>query len=141
MRAKFDMKPWVIIVNIFMNPFRGGTTLSKTNARTVVPLLIGAHIICCLCVPRVLFVPLALSPPWAMQEYRAYGTLKAEVFAILNSDVFALAYNYLKILHAFPKVKTSARSVQTTRVVCTNFSRSLYRLQLKFADRYAQAQI
>ena len=75
------------------------------------------------------------------EEYRAYGTLKAEVFAILNSDAFALAYNYLKILHAFPKVKTSARSVQTTRVVCTNFSRSLYRLQLKFADRYAQAQI
>ena len=26
------------------------------------------------CVPRVLFVPLALSPPWALQEYRAYGT-------------------------------------------------------------------
>ena len=39
---------------------------------------------------------------------------------------------------ALPKVKTSAKSVQTTRVVCTNFSRSLYRLQLKFAEGYAQ---
>ena len=46
-----------------------------------------------------------------------------------------------KAVSAFPKVKTSAKSVQTTRVVCTNFSRSLYRLQLKFEDRYAQAQI
>ena len=36
-----------------------------------------------------------------------------------------------------PILKTSAKSVQTTRVVCTNFSRSLYRLQLKFADRCA----
>ncbi len=39
---------------------------------------------------------------------------------------------------ALPKVKTSAKSVQTTRVVCTNFSRSLSRLQLKFAEGYAQ---
>ena len=28
----------------------------------------------CTCLPRVLFVPLALSPPWALQECRAYGT-------------------------------------------------------------------
>ena len=39
---------------------------------------------------------------------------------------------------ALPKVKTSAKSVQTTRVVCTNFSRSLYRLQLKFAEESMQ---
>ena len=39
---------------------------------------------------------------------------------------------------ALPKVKTSTKSVQTTRVVCTNFSRSLYRLQLKFAEGDAQ---
>ena len=56
-------------------------------------------------------------------------------------DAVALTNNYLKISRAFPILKTSAKSVQTTRVVCTNFSRSLYRLQLKFADRYAQAQI
>ena len=46
-----------------------------------------------------------------------------------------------KIMPALPKVKTSAKSVQTTRVVCTNFSRSLYRLQLKFAKGYAQGPI
>ena len=28
----------------------------------------------CTYLPRVLFVPLALSPPWALQECRAYGT-------------------------------------------------------------------
>ena len=27
----------------------------------------------CPCLPRVLFVPLALSPPWALQEYRPKG--------------------------------------------------------------------
>ena len=43
-----------------------------------------------------------------------------------------------KIKTALPKVKTSAKSVQTTRVVCTNFSRSLYRLQLKFAEESMQ---
>ena len=32
---------------------------------------------------------------------------------------------------AFPNLKTSAKSVQTTRVVCTNYGWSLYRLQLK----------
>ena len=42
---------------------------------------------------------------------------------------------------ALPILKTSAKSVQTTRVVCTNFSRSLYRLQLKFAKGYAHAHI
>ena len=38
------------------------------------------------------------------------------------------------MLYAFPKVEHSAKFVQTTRVVCTDFSRSLYRLQLKSAD-------
>jgi len=36
-------------------------------------------------------------------------------------------------MFALPKVKTSARSVQTTRVVSSNFSRSLCRLQLSAA--------
>ena len=34
-------------------------------------------------------------------------------------------------LFARKNVQHSARFVQTTRVVCTNFSRSLYRLRLK----------
>ena len=40
-------------------------------------------------------MPLALSPPWAMQECRTCGTLKAEVFAILNSDALALVLRHL----------------------------------------------
>ena len=44
----------------------------------------------------------------------------------------------LIIISARTKVQHSAKSVQTSRVVCTNFSRSLYRLQLKFADYISQ---
>ena len=42
---------------------------------------------------------------------------------------------------ALPILKTSAKSVQTTRVVCTNFSRSLYRLQLKSPESTTYLQI
>ena len=44
----------------------------KANARVIVPLL-RSSIRFYLCVPRVLFVPLALSPPWALQECRPKG--------------------------------------------------------------------
>ena len=36
-----------------------------------------------------------------------------------------------KIIVAFPKLKTSAKSVQTTAEVCADYTCSLYRLQLK----------
>ncbi len=36
-----------------------------------------------------------------------------------------------KIVLAFPKLKTSAKSVQTTAEVCADYTCSLYRLQLK----------
>ena len=42
-----------------------------------------------------------------------------------------LDYNTPKIVLMLPILKTSAKSVQTTRVVSSNFSCSLYRLQLK----------
>ena len=42
---------------------------------------------------------------------------------------------------AFPILKTSAKSVQTTRVVSSNFSCSLYRLRLKSPEKYAQVRI
>ncbi len=44
-------------------------------------------------------------------------------------------------MFALPKVKTSAKSVQTTRVVSSNFSRSLYRLQLKSPESTMYLQI
>ena len=42
-----------------------------------------------------------------------------------------LDYNTPEIVLTLPILKTSAKSVQTTRVVSSNFSCSLYRLQLK----------
>ena len=36
-----------------------------------------------------------------------------------------------KTISAFPKLKTSAKSVQTTAEVCADYTCSLYRLQLK----------
>ena len=36
-----------------------------------------------------------------------------------------------KMIVAFPKLKTSAKSVQTTAEVCADYTCSLYRLQLK----------
>ena len=63
------------LFDTFIEPLTGAALpRRKTNARVIVPLLIGAHFICSLCVPRVLFVPMARLPPWALQECRAYGT-------------------------------------------------------------------
>ena len=47
------------------------------------------------------------------------------------TELTYIDYRVLKMELALPKLKTTAKSVQTTRVVCTNFSCSLYRLQLK----------
>ena len=50
-------------------------------------------------------------------------------------------YNAHKMMLALSKLKTSAKSVQTTRVVSSNFSRSLYRLQLKSPESITYLQI
>ena len=65
-------KPWVNRRNTFIEPQRGGTNPRQMLAPKV-PLLRSSYFLCT-CLPRVLFVPLALSPPWALQECRAYGT-------------------------------------------------------------------
>ena len=88
-------KPWVNHWNTFIEPHRGGTSVR------VLGVVVGLCLLCCIyplghlrawdsaaptelditfrsCVPRVLFVPLALSPPWAMREcrpFRAHCTL------------------------------------------------------------------
>ena len=49
--------------------------------------------------------------------------------------------NSTQNVSALPKLKTSAKSVQTTRVVSSNFSRSLYRLQLKSPESTTYLQI
>ena len=46
-----------------------------------------------------------------------------------------------KIFSTLPILQTSAKYVQTTRVVCTNFSCSLYRLQLKSPESTTYLQI
>ena len=42
---------------------------------------------------------------------------------------------------AFPKLKTSAKSVQTTAEVCADYTCSLYRLQLKSPESTTYLQI
>ena len=60
---------------------------------------------------------------------------------LTSTCTYSREYVVLKSALTRTKVQHSAKSVQTTRVVCTNFSRSLYRLQLKFAKGYAHARI
>ena len=48
-----------------------------------------------------------------------------------------LCYNTPKIVVMLPILKTSAKSVQTTRVVSSYFSCSLFRLQLKSPEKYS----
>ena len=49
--------------------------------------------------------------------------------------------NQGKIVSAFPKVKTTAKSVQTTAEVCADYTCSLYRLQLKSPESTTYLQI
>ena len=51
------------------------------------------------------------------------------------------ADNSLKILPMFPKLKTSAKSVQTSAEVCADYTCSLYRLQLKSPESIMCLQI
>ena len=46
-----------------------------------------------------------------------------------------------KMIVAFPKLKTSAKSVQTTAEVCADYTCSLYRLQLKSPESTMCLQI
>ena len=46
-----------------------------------------------------------------------------------------------KMIVAFPKLKTSAKSVQTTAEVCADYTCSLYRLQLKSPESTTYLQI
>ena len=66
--------------------------------------------------------------PWAMQEYRPKG-LFYDTFKINVSTSYL--FWYLRT----PKFSTQLKSVQTSAVVCTNFSCSLYRLRRGFENR------
>ena len=92
-------KPWVICYRMFIEPQRGGTTLSKTNACAVVPLL---------------------------------KELLIFVFPVYPGFHFVLCrkswINEVKTMLALPKLKTSAKSAQTSAVVCTDYGWSLQKV-------------
>ena len=46
-----------------------------------------------------------------------------------------------KVVRKLPKLKTSAKSVQTTAEVCADYTCSLYRLQLKSPESTTYLQI
>ena len=46
-----------------------------------------------------------------------------------------------KMIVALPKLKTTAKSVQTTAEVCADYTCSLYRLQLKAPESTTYLQI
>ena len=74
-------KPWVIHCNTFIEPQRGGTLLSKANARAVVPLLVGAQSAFVCVYPGFHF---GLCPHFTL-GYAGVSCLKALVFS-LNVD-------------------------------------------------------
>ena len=47
------------------------------------------------------------------------------------TELTHIDYRVLKMELTLPKLKTSAKSVQTTAEVCADYTCSLYRLQLK----------
>ena len=47
------------------------------------------------------------------------------------TELTYIDYNAHKTILALPKLKTSAKAVQTTAEVCADYTCSLYRLQLK----------
>ena len=66
-------KPWVNHWNTFIEPRRGGTILSKANARSISAA--PTELILLLSVYTQGFISgFALIPPWALKKYRAYGT-------------------------------------------------------------------
>ena len=72
-------KPWVSHLYTFIEPQRGGTILSKTNARaeSAAPTELLFFLSMS---PQGFISDFVLIPPWALQECRAYGTHNAPGF-------------------------------------------------------------
>ena len=66
--------PGLFVIVHLLSPFRGGTTLSKTNARAESAAPEGAHITFRFVCTQGFISGFALIPPWALKKYRAYGT-------------------------------------------------------------------
>ena len=72
--------PGLIIGTPLLSPKGAALPRHKTNARVIVPLLIGAHIICCLCLPRV--------------SYRALPSLHPGLFRSVVPTALIMRLNY-----------------------------------------------
>ena len=72
-------KPWVNYWNTSIEPQRGGTPLSQTNARAESAAPHRSSYYLLFVFTQGFISGFALISPWALQECRAYGTLKAEV--------------------------------------------------------------
>ena len=57
------------------------------------------------------------------------------------TELTYIDYNAHKTMLALPKLKTTAKSVQTTAEVCADYTCSLYRLQLKSPESTTYLQI
>ena len=57
------------------------------------------------------------------------------------TELTYIDYNAHKTILALPKLKTSAKSVQTTAEVCADYTCSLYRLQLKSPESTTYLQL
>ena len=67
-------KPWVNCFYTFLSPVGAALPRRKTNARVIVPLLKELNPLLSVFTQGSIS-GFALISPWAMQEYRAYGTL------------------------------------------------------------------
>ena len=65
-------------------------------------------------------------------------TQRVPYYAMVSKEIRLTA---LKTKFAFPKLKTSAKSVQTSAEVCADYTCSLYRLQLKSPESTTYLQI
>ena len=68
-------------------------------------------------------------------------SIRQQLFLNKERKVIVAHWSLQIIVLALPTLKTSAKSVQTTRVVCTNYGWSLYRLQLKSPESTTYLQI
>ena len=64
--------PGLIIETYLLSPVGAALPRRKANARVVVPLLWSSYFVSMF--TQGFISGFALIPPWAMQEYRAYGT-------------------------------------------------------------------
>ena len=86
-----------MLVDTFIESQRGGTPLSQTNARaeSAAP---PTELILFLSVCTQGFISgFALIAPWAMQEYRAYGTHNAPEFWCESLGKHLSEYAYLNL--------------------------------------------